>query len=275
MGNPKLIMAHENETSGPSWLTMPDSEFLTLLQASSKFKQRSHDTHYTIHLPELSSRLQLNLTLPEPPGPSADDDPFTPRANITNKKIIEVVYLGNSMLERFKTTGAATKLGRLASEGVAWNAGCGGDKHENVLYRLHEGLYQHLKTAQEDGRCDIKLIILASGTNNLHVKRGLRPADVESYRLLLQACLRIAPKCTVLACDMFYRKDVADRLVDAGNTMLREVVEENVWDGRVRWVKARGMLGKEMLADHVHLNEMGYAVWDEVLGKVVEEMGLE
>jgi len=253
---------------------MSDADFLTLLKKSSKFKQRSHDTHHTIHLPELNTRLTLNLDLPEPPEPSPDDDPFDPRANLTNKQNIEVVYLGNSMLERFKITGAATKLGRLGSEGVAWNAGCGGDKNENVLYRLHEGLYQHLKLAQEEGRCDIKFFILASGTNNLHVKRGLRADDVESYRLLVQACLRIAPRCRVLACDLFNRKDVADELVDAGDEMLKGIVEEVDWQGRVRWVEARGLLGLKLLADHVHLNEEGYSVWDEVLWRAVGEMGL-
>jgi hypothetical protein len=268
-------MAREGDDSKASWVTMSDSKFLSKIQTVSKFKQRSHDTHHSIHLPELNARLNLGFDLPKTTEPSADNDPSTPLANLANVKKIEVVYLGNSMLERFKTTGTATRLGRLSSKGLAWNAGCGGDKNENVLYRLHEGLYQHLKTAQEDGRCNIKLIVLASGTNNLHVRRGLRGLDVESYRLLLQACLRVAPRCRVLACDVFYRKDVADGLVDAGNKLLRAVVEEDEWEGRVTWVEARGALGKEVLADHVHLDEEGYTVWDEVLWKIVGEMGLD
>jgi hypothetical protein len=56
---------------------------------------------------------------------------------------------------------------------------------------------------------------------------------------------------------------------------LRAVVEEDEWEGRVTWVEARGALGKEVLADHVHLDEEGYTVWDEVLWKIVGEMGLD
>jgi hypothetical protein len=173
-------------TSKPQWLTMSDTDFLALLDASAKYKQRSGATHHDVHLPELNVRLRLNLTLPTPPPPPADvAEPFMYRADLSNTHKIKVLYLGNSMIERFKTTGAITHLGRLGKEGVAWNAGCGGDKNENVLYRLHEGLYQHLKTAQEEGRCDIKLIILASGTNDVRLKKGLREEDVEAYRLLL------------------------------------------------------------------------------------------
>jgi hypothetical protein len=176
-------MAYEI-ASKPQWLTMPDPDFLALLYASAKSKQHSHETHHNIHLPELNARLRLNLTLP--PVPPADDaDPFAYRADLSNTRKIKVLYLGNSMMERFKTTGSITHLGRLGKDGVAWNAGCGGDKSENVLYRLHEGLYQHLKAAQEDGRCDIKLIILASGTNDVRLQKGLRDEDVEAYRLLL------------------------------------------------------------------------------------------
>lgn len=112
-----------------------DSEFLTKLHSHAKYKQRSHQTHHDIHLHELNARLNLDLTLPPIPNPPADD-PFYTLPNLTNTSDIEVVLLGNSMLERFKTTGAATRLGNLES---VWNAGCGGDKNENVLYRLEQG----------------------------------------------------------------------------------------------------------------------------------------
>lgn len=182
------------------------------------------------------------------------------------------------MLERLKTTGKDTKLGKLD---VAWNAGCGGDKNENVIYRLEQGLYSILRTAQKESNneSDIKVWVLASGTNNLHPKRGLREEDAGSWKVLVQACLDIAPGSMVLACDVFHRKDIEDRLVDEGNEMLRKAVEEvDKEDGkeRVKWVEARHLISKDMLEDHVHLNEDGYKVWDGVLWPyVAEALGTE
>lgn len=264
-------MDPQDGVSESSWLALSDEQFLSKLQAFSKFKERSHNTYDKVHLPELNARLDMALDLPSASGLAQDDDLFVRRPDLGNTSKIEVVYLGNSMLERFQTTGRQTQLGKLDT---AWNAGCGGDKNENVIYRLCQGMYDILKKAhtQSNPKCAIKVWVLALGTNNLHHKRGLRAADVASYKLLVESCLRIAPGSVVLACDVFYRKDVADGVVDASNEALKNVVEDmnrelkDVGEqGRVEWVDARGMMGKELLVDHVHLGEEGYTRWDEVL----------
>ncbi|KAF2176292.1 hypothetical protein K469DRAFT_441551, partial [Zopfia rhizophila CBS 207.26] len=244
------------------------------IKASAKFKERSHQTYHAIRLPELNSRLGLNLDVPPPPPPplpSPNDDPFTPRPHVINKSPISVVYLGNSMLERLKTTGSSTHLGKLQT---AFNAGCGGDTTENVLYRLSLGMYDILYQCK-----NIKFWVLASGTNNLHPKRPFKSSDCDSYRLVLETCLRIAPSSKILACDMFRRKDVRDEVLEESNKILKTVVEDVnrglVESGdvkRVVWVEARGKVGKEMLADHVHLDERGYEVWDRVLWPLVREV---
>ena len=268
-----------------SFLHLSDAEFLERLRSFAKFKQRSHQTHYQVHVPELTARLQLYAPLPTPDkdvSPLAADAP-TP--NLSNTSPITVVYLGNSMLERFKTSGITTDIGKLGDTGVAFNAGVGGDSNQNVAYRLTEGLYDMLKTAKKDV-CDIKLWIVASGTNNLQKKRAFRKQDVESWRVLVEACLRIAPESTVLACDMSYRLDIPDEIVDQSNEMLREVVgeingtlraekehelqdyeaqTERDREDKVKWVDTRHMFIKNMLDDHVHLNEEGYWLWDFVL----------
>ncbi|KAF2654256.1 hypothetical protein K491DRAFT_550720, partial [Lophiostoma macrostomum CBS 122681] len=189
--------------------------------------------------------------------------------DLTNTSKISVVYLGNSMLERLKTTGRTTQLANLTT---SWNAGCGGDKNENVLYRLDLGLYSILKqyhaSETAEGRPGIRVWVLKSGTNNLHAKKGFREQDVESWRVLVESCLKIAPGSTVLACDVFFRKDVDDGLVERGNQMLKGVVEEfgKQEEGeRVKWVEARHLVTKDMLVDRVHLNEEGYRVFDETL----------
>lgn len=270
-------------------LRLYNDDFLNRLQALAKFKDRAHKTHQQVHVPELNRRLQLDLHLPLP---DEDASPLSPDAlsrNLSNTCPINVIYLGNSMLERFKTTGANTNIGKLGNMGVAWNAGVGGDKNENVAYRLNEGLYDMLRNAKKE-RCNIRVWILTSGTNNLHAKRPFRKQDVESWRVLVETCLRIAPESMVLACDMTYRKDIADVFVDESNRMLKEVVEEineilqkdmekeddsqggKCQGDRVKWIDSRHVISKDMLVDHVHLNEEGYRTWDAALWPLVAEV---
>lgn len=245
-----------NSASQPSeirsLLDMTEEEVQATLERYAKHKERSHNTYYGIHLPELNVRLNLGLQLASFPEP-AEDDPFAPYPQLDNTNPIEIIYLGNSMLERLKTTGKETHLANLPT---SWNAGCGGDKTENVIYRFTSGMYQIL--AQPAATSNIRLWILASGTNNLRPKAPFKTSDADSWRILLESCLRIAPESKVLACDMFYRKDIPDEIVDSSNEKLKEVIrrvnEELVGSGgeeRVVWVEARDRIGKDVLVDHV------------------------
>lgn len=280
-------------------MTTTETDFLSALKSHSKYKQRSHDTHHNIHVPELTYRLGLGTSATAQSSPDTkkndDDDAFAPKPNLTNKQDIEIVLIGSSMLERFKTTGKDTRLGLLCENGKAWNAGVGGDGSENINWRVCEGLYDILSsqsakheemskdkdmamtTATQTAKVDIKLWILASGTNDIHPKKGLRGKDVAAYKILVRACLRIAPGSKVLACDVFYRKDVDDSIVEGANRMLEGTVKEvndEMGGGRVKWIEARKKIGMGMLVDHVHLDEEAYKVWEGVLWDELEREGV-
>lgn len=87
-----------------------------------------------------------------------NSSPTTVVCELTPK--IDVVLLGDSMLERFQTTGKYTQIGGLQYPRV-FNAGVGGDKIENVLYRIRLGLLSILKAKNP------KLVVIHIGTNNL------------------------------------------------------------------------------------------------------------
>jgi len=213
--------------------TCSDQDFRQLIPDSMKSTYRSHNAHNEIHLPLLSQNSAL---------------PFT------------TVLIGDSMIERLQTTGSNTRIARLPS---SFNAGVGGDRIENVLYRLDLGLFTSLKNH------GIKLWVLMIGTNHIGTKKGLKKKELDAYRVLVQALLRIAPESRILACGMFQRKDVDDGNMERANMMLKEVVGEmnNKLEGeKVCWLDAAGGVKKEEhLLDHVHLNEEGYRIWDEAL----------
>jgi hypothetical protein len=82
----------------------------------------------------------------------------------------------------------------------------------------------------------------------------------------------MAPESKIIACDMFYRKDIPDTVVNDSNKMMESVVKE-VNQGllgregvqEIQWVEARTLFGKELLEDHVHLTEEGYRELNDIL----------
>lgn len=186
------------------------------------------------------------------------------------------------MFERLKTTGLATNLAKASSgpEAKVFNAGVGGDKIENVLYRLELGLFDHFSAGEEGEtrKGELITVVVMVGTNNLG-KNGWKSEgkEVVAYRVLLEALVRMcdAEKGRVFCCEMFRRKDVDEGIVDAANGLLREVIvglNREYGKERILWIERPSEIGLGRLVDHVHLDEEGYRIWDEVL---CERIGLK
>ena len=79
-----------------------------------------------------------------------------------------------------------------------------------------------------------------------------------------------------MCCEVFRRKDVDDGIVEGSNALLKEMIEEmngNLGDPQpVLWLDAPGIITKERLEDHMHLDEQGYRISDEILFAHVEEL---
>ncbi|KAK4459697.1 platelet-activating factor acetylhydrolase IB subunit gamma [Cladorrhinum samala] len=238
-------------------------ELAALLAPISKFKARSFETSLTSHIPLLQS--------------------CTPQAAASPS----VVLLGDSMLERFITTGESPNLvspwpsptllpglpeglgdeSRLAN---VFNAGVGGDKIQNMAYRLlgdPENKLPSLAACIEQLK-SVKVWVVHAGTNNLTPKRGLSDQDADALEVLLMAV-----------------KDVSDEMVDAANSKLERVVGKlnDLEEGKGRlsfFPAAQGLNKDEHLVDHVHLTLEGYRIWvrelfPEVLRTLKEVEDLE
>jgi lysophospholipase L1-like esterase len=153
----------------------------------------------------------------------------------------------------------------------SFNAGCGGDKIENVLYRISEGLLEVMK----EKKVLPKLWVVSVGTNNLRPKgrSGLRDGEVEAFLVLLSALLRAAPGSKVLMTELSYRTDIGDEIVDVVNEQMKGAVGDinaALERERVVWHSLPEIRKQEHLLDHVHFNEEGYMAWDEKLAGDVE-----
>ena len=171
------------------------------------------------------------------------------------------------MLERFKYTGASTSIGKMPRN---FNAGVGGDKIPSVLYRIQLGLLEELK------KFEPKLWVISIGTNDLRQNRAFGPEEFAGYKILMQALLRTVVGSRVISTAISYRQDIKDWIVDESNVGLKGVGEElnkELGEEVVRWLDAPAKLDKNKhQVDHVHYNEVGYQIWDEVLFPVVDEM---
>ncbi|KAJ0387332.1 hypothetical protein COL922a_002574 [Colletotrichum nupharicola] len=226
------------------------------LMPYGKYKQRSHETSLERHLIELENN---------PAQPS-------------------IVLLGDSMIERMITTGLSpsfdpwpsttmisdeimaqkqtqTSSAKPARLKGVFNAGVGGDKFENVIYRLTgssdpsrplAGLLNALRNR------DVKLWVLHVGTNNLHPKCGLRDSDLAIFRLIVEALLEMGGK--ILLVGLFKRKDINDELVVKANENYLKLVRQFQEEGsdRIEFLEPPLVDKDECLVDHVHLNEKGF-----------------
>lgn len=228
--------ASPEPTISQNYLELSDDGFADLVGKHQKFRERSHNTHTDTHQVELAA-LQSPL---------------------------DIVFIGDSNLERLKTTGESTQVARLPR---TFNAGVGGDKIANLLYRISIGLLGILPPP--------KLWVVTIGTNDIHPKRGFAPEQGTSFKILLAALLRHAPESQILATAINYRTDIERTVVDQSNAMLMDAVgemNEAIAGNTLYWLWASPELNSMHFFDHVHLNEEGYQVWDKLLYPKVEKL---
>lgn len=185
--------SHQRASSLRPNSVLHEADFVRLLRETGKYKKRSDTTHDNTHAPLLAQ---------------------------SPARRIRCLLLGDSMLERFKTTGKHTKLGQVEFPDLL-NAGVGGDRMQNVIYRLGtKDLYSRLK---EHG---VDCAVLHMGSNNLRPKRGLSAEAIEEYGLVVEALARAAPGIVMLLTGIIPRKDIDRTFVDQSNDGLRQLVQD-------------------------------------------------
>jgi|APGre2960657505_1045072.scaffolds.fasta_scaffold01589_7 beta-glucosidase len=149
----------------------------------------------------------------------------------------------------------------------AVNFGIGGDRAENVLWRLQHG--------ELDGTSP-KLIVLLIGTNN----SGMNTPDEIALGVatVLQNLRTKLPKTKILLLGILPRRDANRAKTDAANPLIAKL-----GDGKmVHYHDLGGMLlDKEgkllpgMLTDDVHLSRKAYEAWGEAITPFITKLMAE
>ena len=198
-----------------------------------KWKKRTHDTHLT-HL------------------------------DLYRNKSYQTALLGDSMFERWKTTGI--KMWEEMKDKVA-NLGVGGDGIEHLLYRI-EG------NDQVESILDViqlERIILMIGTNNVEKKSVQELMD--GLKNVIGIILKKKPSIKLVVCALFERIDVPAEKVQEYNKLIEnhvnELANQNVSFKNFGDSVNHSLHQSQFYDDKVHLNLQGYEKWHEELTKLI------
>ncbi len=195
---------------------------------------------------------------------------------------IDLYFAGDSITRRWGTCDAQYKdfLANWTTNFFGWNAGnfgWGGDKVQNVLWRLQNG--------ELDG-VHPKVMVLLAGTNDLDdgaatTDLAAREEDVvQGIGAILNLMREQAPGATIILMGITPREDRADRLamaaaIDRTNRRLAQLA-----DGRtIRYLNLNdrlttpdGRLREGVTVDGLHLSLSGYQVWADALKPLLTEL---
>ncbi|HKV40052.1 MAG TPA: acetylxylan esterase [Blastocatellia bacterium] len=192
---------------------------------------------------------------------------------------IDVYFEGDSITRRWGASDDQYKdfLVNWNQNFFGWNAadfGWGGDKTQNILWRLENGELDNINP---------KIIVLLAGTNNIG-NRAPRDEDAKiadvtrGIKAILDVCQQKAPKATIVLMGITPRND------NMAVMSIINRVNENIAkfaDGKtIRYVNINESLadkeGKLLegmtVPDRLHLDVKGYQIWADALKPIFTEL---
>jgi cephalosporin-C deacetylase-like acetyl esterase/lysophospholipase L1-like esterase len=190
---------------------------------------------------------------------------------------IDLYFLGDSITRRWGARDAACKplLENWRKNFFGWNAGnfgWGGDRTENILWRIQNGELEGVNP---------KVIVLLAGTNNVNGQAGNEEKVkevVDGIRAIIDTCQEKSPEATIVLTAIMQRNDnnsAAMPTIDEINERLAKLADGK----RVRFLNVNdkladgeGKLSEGMTDDGVHLTVEGYQVWADGLKPILTEL---
>jgi lysophospholipase L1-like esterase len=213
------------------------------------------------------------------PAPRTDQNSMTAHAQLLEKAKqgrIDLYFAGDSIVRRWGALDYPELLVSWRRNFHGWNAanfGWGGDRTQNILWRLENG--------ELDG-VNPRVIVLLAGTNNV----GTQPRDertieeiARGVQAIIGVCRQKAPGATILLTAVFPRNDniAVMPTIEALNRKLAAFAD----GGRVRFVNinhrladADGNVVKGLFhaRDKLHPTLEGYQVWADALKPILHEL---
>jgi lysophospholipase L1-like esterase len=190
---------------------------------------------------------------------------------------IDLYFLGDSITRRWGATDYPQFLAHWNESFHGWNAadfGWGGDKVENILWRIENG--------ELDG-VNPRVIVLMAGTNDVGRELPADGVDAAAQRIsvqigeLLKAVRARAPQAVIILMAILPREDnpAVMPVIDGINRRIAGLADGRrvrFLDINDRFVDAGGHLRPGMMVDGLHPALPGYRVWEQALAPVLTEL---
>ena len=173
---------------------------------------------------------------------------------------IKVLFLGDSITDFWHGDGAniwSREFYPLQSA----NFGIGGDKIENVLWRVENGEVAGLAP---------QVVVLLIGTNN--TSDDSVQAIVAGHAALVSEIRHRLPQAKILVLGLFPRVDkwsetFRDKIAPINLELAKEQDGKTVFflDFGARFVSPDGTIAPDIMQDGLHLTEKGYQIWTDAM----------
>jgi lysophospholipase L1-like esterase len=247
-----------------------------------------------LHTTTIVGSVQMPVNKPEAadqPAPRADRNSMLAHSELLEKAKhgrIDVYFEGDSITRRWGTSDEQYKhfLQNWQQNFFGWNAanfGWGGDRTQNILWRLNNGELDNVKP---------KIIVLLAGTNNVgntspessdDPRRDIRVGEVtRGIKAILDVCHQKAPSATIVLMGIFPRNDnmLVMPIINEINRRIAKFGTGNKSGKKIRFLNINNKLADrdgrllEGMAtkDGLHLDLKGYQVWADALKPVFTEL---
>jgi len=183
-----------------------------------------------------------------------------------NPNAIRLIFDGDSITEGWHGGGKEIWSQRYEKCG-SFNFAIGGDRTQNVLWRLSQGQADHLHP---------KLIVLLIGTNNLGWGDSVENT-VSGVKAVISEYQKRCPESVILLQGIFPRSaQPADEIrtrIKAVNQALSELGDGKkiiFVDFGEKFLEPDGTLSREIMPDVLHLSPKGYQIWADAIQPVID-----
>ncbi len=184
-------------------------------------------------------------------------------------KMPELVFIGDSITQGWEKEGKDEWARRYARYN-ALNLGYGGDRTENILWRLQHG--------EVDGLAP-KVAVLMAGTNNTGHRQEAPATTAAGLKRIIEELRRRMPSTKVLVLGIFPRDAAPDtryRRINSDINRLLSTYADNrsvfYHDVSAAFLQPDGTLPTDVMPDLLHPNARGYALWAEALEPVLQKL---
>ena len=174
----------------------------------------------------------------------------------------EIVFIGDSITEGWAKSGQAI-WDRYYKKYRGFNLGFGGDRTENVLWRIQHGEIDGLNP---------NVAVLMLGTNNTGSRLEDPVTTAAGIKRNLEELRLRLPNTKILVLAIFPRGENPDNPLRLINEHVNQIASgfadnKHIFFANINHVflTIEGILSKDIMPDLLHPNEKGYAIWADAM----------